>query len=872
MEAIYNPQAIEATVQKFWTDNDTFKAIEDESKEKFYCLAMFPYPSGRLHMGHVRNYSLGDVISRYQRMQGKNVMQPMGWDAFGLPAENAAIKNKSAPGKWTYQNIDYMRNQLKSLGFGYDWSRELATCKPDYYRWEQWFFTKLYEKGLVYKKNATVNWDPVDQTVLANEQVIDGRGWRSGAIVEKKAIPQWFIKITDYAQELLDDLDQLTDWPEQVKTMQRNWIGRSQGVEMTFQVDGLVEDKQQSFDIYTTRPDTLMGVTYVALAAEHPLALIAAKENPALADFILACKGNQTTEADMATMEKKGVDTGLKAIHPLTGELVPVWAANFVLMDYGSGAVMSVPGHDQRDYEFATKYGLAITQVISTSKESGAENDNIAKTAITEKGILINSGEFDGLDFDGAFKAISEKLISENKGKVTTNFRLRDWGVSRQRYWGTPIPMVNLANGESVPVPINELPVVLPEDVVMNGVTSPIKDDPQWAKTTFNGEDALRETDTFDTFMESSWYYARYCSPNDDSQMIDPAKANYWLPVDQYIGGIEHAILHLLYSRFFHKLLRDVGLVQGDEPYKKLLCQGMVLAETYYREADNGAQEWIAPTDVEVLERDDKGHVTLAISKLDGLPVLSAGMSKMSKSKNNGIDPQSVIEKYGADTVRLFIMFTSPPEQTLEWSDAGVEGAHRFVKRVYKLVHDTVGTCQGNSYDLSGLTLNSAQKKLRRELHKTIAKVTDDVGRRNTFNTAIAAIMELMNHLSKAPVKSDEDKAVMFEALRAVVLMLTPITPHMCHYLWQTIGNSNTDVEDAPWPTIDNSALVEDEKLIIVQVNGKLRAKITVAADASKETVEALGLSDENVVKFTTDKTIRKVIYIPGKILNIVAN
>jgi leucyl-tRNA synthetase len=799
-------------------------------------------------------------------MQGKNVMQPMGWDAFGLPAENAAIKNKSAPGKWTYQNIDYMRNQLKSLGFGYDWSRELATCKPDYYRWEQWFFTKLYEKGLVYKKNATVNWDPVDQTVLANEQVIDGRGWRSGAIVEKKAIPQWFIKITDYAQELLDDLDQLTDWPEQVKTMQRNWIGRSQGVEMTFQVDGLVEGKQQSFDIYTTRPDTLMGVTYVALAAEHPLALIAAKENPALAEFIKECKGNQTTEADMATMEKKGVDTGFKAIHPITGELVPVWTANFVLMDYGSGAVMSVPGHDQRDYEFATKYGLAITQVIS-----GSESDDIAKAAITEKGTLINSAEFDGLDFDGAFKAISEKLISENKGKVTTNFRLRDWGVSRQRYWGTPIPMVNLANGESVAVPTNELPVVLPEDVVMNGVTSPIKDDPQWAKTTFNGEDALRETDTFDTFMESSWYYARYCSPNDDSQMIDPAKANYWLPVDQYIGGIEHAILHLLYSRFFHKLLRDVGLVQGDEPYKKLLCQGMVLAETFYREADNGAQEWISPSDVTV-ERDDKGNVTAAISKIDGEAVLSAGMSKMSKSKNNGIDPQSVIEKYGADTVRLFIMFTSPPEQTLEWSDAGVEGAHRFVKRVYKLVHDTVEACQGNSYDLSGLTLNSAQKNLRRELHKTIAKVTDDIGRRNTFNTAIAAIMELMNHLSKAPMKSDEDKAVMFEALRAVVLMLTPITPHMCHYLWQTIGNSNTDVEDAPWPTIDNSALVEDEKLIIVQVNGKLRAKITVAADASKETVEALGLSDENVVKFTTDKTIRKVIYIPGKILNIVAN
>ena len=866
MEAIYNPQAIEATVQKFWTDNNTFKAIEDNSKEKFYCLAMFPYPSGRLHMGHVRNYSLGDVISRYQRMQGKNVMQPMGWDAFGLPAENAAIKNKSAPGKWTYQNIDYMRNQLKSLGFGYDWDRELATCKQDYYRWEQWFFTKLYEKGLVYKKNATVNWDPVDQTVLANEQVIDGRGWRSGAIVEKKEIPQWFIKITDYAQELLDDLDQLTDWPEQVKTMQRNWIGRSQGVEMTFKVDALVEGKQESFDIYTTRPDTLMGVTYVALAAEHPLALTAAKENADVAEFIKECKGNQTTEADMATMEKKGVDTGLKAIHPLTGELVPVWAANFVLMDYGSGAVMSVPGHDQRDYEFATKYGLEITQVIE-----GQDGDDIATAAITEKSTLINSGEFDGLDFEQAFKAISDKLISENKGNVTTNFRLRDWGVSRQRYWGTPIPMINLANGESVPVPESELPVVLPEDVVMNGVTSPIKDDPQWAKTTYNGEDALRETDTFDTFMESSWYYARYCSPNDDSQMLDPEKANYWLPVDQYIGGIEHAILHLLYSRFFHKLLRDVGLVQCDEPYKKLLCQGMVLADTYYREADNGAQEWIAPSDVTV-ERDEKGHVSSAISKTDGEAVISAGMSKMSKSKNNGIDPQEVISKYGADTVRLFIMFTSPPEQTLEWSDAGVEGAHRFVKRVYKIVHDFIEAKGDEELSTEGLTLNSDQKKLRRELHKAITKVTDDIGRRNTFNTAIAAIMELMNHLSKAPMKTAQDKAVMLESLRAVVLMLTPITPHMCHYLWNKIDASDVAVEDAQWPIVDESALVEDEKLIIVQVNGKLRAKITVSADATKETVEEVGLADAGVVKFTAGKTIRKVIYIPGKLLNIVAN
>lgn len=861
MESTYNPQAIEAEVQQFWQDNQTFKAQEKPGQEKFYCLSMFPYPSGRLHMGHVRNYSLGDVISRYQRMQGKNVMQPMGWDAFGLPAENAAIKNNSAPAKWTYQNIDYMRNQLKSLGFGYDWDRELATCRKDYYRWEQWFFTKLYEKGLVYKKNATVNWDPVDQTVLANEQVIDGRGWRSGALVERKEIPQWFIKITDYAEELLNDLDQLDGWPEQVKTMQRNWIGRSEGVEMTFKVAN--SDSDESFDIYTTRPDTLMGVTYVALAATHPLSVKASQNNPALADFIAECKNTKTSEADVATIEKKGVDTGLKAIHPLTGEEVPVWAANFVLMDYGSGAVMSVPGHDQRDFEFANAYGLPIKQVIA-----GGENDDISKAAITEKGTLINSGQFDGLDFDAAFKAISDELIAQGKGKVTVNYRLRDWGVSRQRYWGTPIPMINLANGESVPVPEDQLPVELPEDVVMNGVTSPIKDDPEWAKTTYNGEAALRETDTFDTFMESSWYYARYCSPENDTGMLDPEKANYWLPVDQYIGGIEHAILHLLYSRFFHKLLRDVGLVDSDEPFKSLLCQGMVLADTYYREAENGAQDWIAPSDVEVT-RNDKGQVETAISKLDGEPVISAGMSKMSKSKNNGIDPQQVIEQYGADTVRLFIMFTSPPEQTLEWSDSGVEGAHRFLKRVWKLVADfNAGETKPS---LEGLTLNSAQKQLRRELHKTIAKVSDDIGRRNTFNTAIAAIMELMNHLTKAKLDSDEDRAVMLEAIRSVILMLTPIVPHLSHHLWQLVGDGNT-VEDTLWPTVDESALVEDEKLIIVQVNGKLRAKLTVTADASQESVEQLALGEENVSKFTDGKTIRKVIYVPGKLLNIVAN
>ncbi len=859
MESTYNPKSIEAQVQQYWTENKTFQAVEKPGKEKFYCLAMFPYPSGRLHMGHVRNYSLGDVIARYQRMQGKNVMQPMGWDAFGLPAENAAIKHNSAPAKWTYQNIDYMRNQLKSLGFGFDWNRELATCQKDYYRWEQWFFTKLYEKGLVYKKNATVNWDPVDQTVLANEQVIDGRGWRSGAIVERKEIPQWFIKITDYAEELLTDLDQLTDWPEQVKTMQRNWIGRSEGVEMTFKVSG----SDETFDIYTTRPDTLMGVTYVALAAQHPLALAAAKDNSELAAFIDECKNSKTTEADMATMEKKGVDTGLKAVHPITGEQVSVWAANFVLMDYGSGAVMSVPGHDQRDWEFATAYGLPIKQVIT-----GTEDESIETAAITEKGTLINSGEFDGLDFDAAFKAISDKLISEGKGKVTVNYRLRDWGVSRQRYWGTPIPMINLENGESVPVPEDQLPVELPEDVIMNGVTSPIKDDPAWAKTTYNGQDALRETDTFDTFMESSWYYARFCSPDNETGMLDPEKANYWLPVDQYIGGIEHAILHLLYARFFHKLLRDVGLVESDEPFKSLLCQGMVLADTYYREADNGAQEWISPSDVSV-ERNEKGQVTSAVSKVDGLPVTSAGMSKMSKSKNNGIDPHEVIDLYGADTVRLFIMFTSPPEQTLEWSDSGVEGAHRFLKRVWKLAFDF--NEKGAAPSLDGLSLNSEQKKLRRELHKTIGKVSDDIGRRNTFNTAIAAIMELMNHLTKASMESDADRAVMGEAVRAVVLMLTPIVPHMSHHLWNIIGDGNA-VEDTLWPVVDENALVEDEKLIIVQVNGKLRAKITVSAALAQDEVEKIAYSDDNVSKFIVDKTIRKVIYVPGKLLNIVAN
>jgi leucyl-tRNA synthetase len=861
MQEQYNPQQIETVLQQQWEQTNAFKVTEDANKEKFYCLSMFPYPSGRLHMGHVRNYTIGDVVSRFQRMQGKNVMQPMGWDAFGLPAENAAINNKTAPAKWTYENIDYMRTQLKRLGFGYDWSREVATCKPEYYKWEQWFFTKLYEKGLVYKKMATVNWDPVDQCVLANEQVIDGRGWRSGALVEQRELAQWFIKITAYAEELLQDLEQLDGWPEQVKTMQKNWIGRSEGVEIRFDIAG----SSQSLSVYTTRPDTLYGVTYVAVAAQHPLAQQAAATNPALAAFIEDCKGGKMAEAELATMEKKGCATGIYAVHPLTGEQVPVWVANFVLMDYGSGAVMAVPGHDQRDYEFATKYDLPIKQVVAPV-DGAAQQCDLSQAAYTEKGVLINSAEFDGLAFEQAFNAIATKLAAMGRGEVKVNYRLRDWGVSRQRYWGTPIPMLNLADGSVVPVPEDQLPVRLPEDVVMDGVTSPIKADPEWAKTTYNGSDAFHETDTFDTFMESSWYYARYCSPDHDKAMLDPAKANYWLPVDQYIGGIEHAILHLLYARFFHKLLRDVGLVSTDEPFKRLLCQGMVLAETFYRDTDNGGKQWFSPADVTV-QRDDKGRILTAILNTDGLPVVASGMSKMSKSKNNGIDPQKVIDQYGADTVRLFMMFTAPPEQTLEWSDSAVEGAHRFIKRIYTLVSDFAAA--GSVGPLDILALNNEQKTLRRELHKTIAKVSDDIGRRYTFNTAIAAVMELSNKLQKASLATELDRAVMQEAVLALLQLLNPITPHVAQYLWSQLGQSQS-IEQTPWPVADEAAMVEDEKLVVVQVNGKVRGKVTVAANATEDAVLAMAKTDDNVSRHLEGVSVRKVIYVPGKLLNLV--
>ncbi|SDZ95250.1 leucine--tRNA ligase [Microbulbifer marinus] len=864
MEEQYNPSAVEASAQQYWEDQQSFEVQEDASREKFYCLSMFPYPSGKLHMGHVRNYTITDVISRYQRMQGKNVLHPMGWDAFGLPAENAAIQNKTAPAKWTYANIDYMKGQLKALGFGFDWSRELATCQPSYYRWEQWFFTRLYEKGLVYKKNSAVNWCPHDQTVLANEQVEDGCCWRCGTTVERRELAQWFIKITDYAEELLNDLDQLPHWPEQVRTMQRNWIGKSKGVELSFALPKTIAGVDH-FDVYTTRPDTLMGVTYVSLAAEHPIALELAQSNAELQAFIAECKKQSLSEADMATMEKKGMDTGLVAIHPITGEEVPVWVANYVLMDYGSGAVMAVPAHDQRDWEFARKYGLPIKQVIEPTDGAAIDLD---QEAFTDKGQLVNSGGFDGLDFESAFNAIADALSAGGKGRVTTNYRLRDWGVSRQRYWGAPIPMFNLPDGGEIPVPADKLPILLPEDVELDGVQSPIKADPEWRKDDLNGEPVERETDTFDTFMESSWYYARYTCPDFDQGMLDPERANYWLPVDQYVGGIEHAILHLLYARFFHKLMRDEGLVDSDEPFKQLLCQGMVLAESFYKEVD-GHKVWINPADVDV-ERDDKGKPIKAVERATGEEVVTGGVVKMSKSKNNGIDPHAAVEQYGADTVRLFTMFAAPPEQTLEWHDAGVEGASRFLRKLWKTVHGHIAAGDGGvEFDASALS--DKQQQLRRKTHETIQKVGDDYGRRQTFNTAVAAVMELLNEVNKlAERDSSQGLAVEREALQAAVLLLAPVTPHICHQLWQALGNS-APLVDAQWPLVDENALVRSSITLVVQVNGKVRAKLDVPAEADKETLEKMALSNDNVQKFIGDATVRKVIVVPGKLVNIVA-
>ena len=850
MDKQYNPQNVETQAQQFWRDNQTFKASEDADKEKFYCLSMFPYPSGKLHMGHVRNYTIGDVISRYQRMLGKNVLQPMGWDAFGLPAENAAIKNNKPPAEWTYANIDYMKGQLNRLGFGYDWDRELATCDPDYYKWEQWLFTRLIEKGMAYQKQATVNWDPVDQTVLANEQVIDGRGWRSGAVVEKRDIKQWFLKISDYSQELLDDLDKLPDWPERVITMQRNWIGRSVGLQMQF---GL-QNTDETLDIFTTRPDTLMGVTYVAVAAEHPLAKQAATDNTELQAFIEECKLGGTSEAELETMEKKGFPLGINAIHPVTGELVPVFAANFVLMSYGSGAVMAVPGHDQRDWEFADKYGIDKKQVIfpADGSEIGIED-----SAYVEKGVLKNSAEFDGLSSEKAFDAIADWLESNNKGQRQVNFRLRDWGVSRQRYWGCPIPVIHQENGEVRPA--DEFPVKLPEDVVVDGSGSPLKNMPEFTDLA-NGE--KRETDTFDTFFESSWYYARYCCPDADQSMLDE-RANYWLPVDQYVGGIEHAILHLLYARFFNKLMRDEGLIDNDEPFSRLLTQGMVIAETYYRENEDGSKDWFNPADVEV-ERDNKGKVTRAVLSSDGKPVTAGGIEKMSKSKNNGVDPQDLIDRYGADTVRLYTMFTAPPDQSLEWSDEGVEGAHRFLKRLWNLAAEMTDQDYTMPADLPDTV-----KNLRREVHTALKKALFDFERQQ-YNTVVSSCMTMVNALYKLD-QSDADKAVLREGMSIVLRLLAPIAPHVTHHLWTTLGYGN-NILSAGWPELDESALTQDSIDYVIQVNGKVRAKIKVAADADKQTVEDMAKTNENVQRFLEGVTIRKVIVVPNKLVNIVAN
>jgi leucyl-tRNA synthetase len=871
MQEQYSPAQVEKAAQEKWQTKQVFRAVEDSSKPKYYCLSMFPYPSGKLHMGHVRNYTIGDVLSRFYRLNGYNVMQPMGWDAFGLPAENAAMKNNVAPAAWTYDNIAYMTQQLKSLGLAIDWEREVTTCKPDYYRWEQWLFTRLFEKGVIYKKNGVVNWDPVDQTVLANEQVIDGRGWRSGALVEKREIPMYYFRITAYADELLSSLDNLPGWPEQVKTMQRNWIGKSFGAEIAFDydIDSIGESGQ--LKVYTTRPDTLMGATYVAVAAEHPLATRAAEKNPALAAFIAECKAGSVAEADVATMEKKGMQTGEFVIHPLTGAKLPVWVANYVLWGYGEGAVMAVPAHDERDFEFANKYSLPIKQVYAPAS---GDNDFDSKqwrdwyAAKDDSISSVNCGKYDGKGFTAAFDAIVADLEANGHGTRRTQFRLRDWGISRQRYWGCPIPIIHCACCGDVPVPAEQLPVVLPENVVPDGAGSPLAKMPEFYETTCPkcGGAAKRETDTMDTFVESSWYFARYASPTFDGGMVDKAAANYWLPVDQYIGGIEHAILHLLYARFFNKLMRDEGLLSHDEPFTNLLTQGMVIAETFYRNLPDGKKDWFNPADVEI-ERDAKGKTIGAILKTDGLPVEIGGTEKMSKSKNNGVDPQELIEQYGADTARLFMMFAAPPEQSLEWSDAGVEGGYRFLKRLWKIVHDHVSAGVVAKYTAG--ELNAAQKALRFQLHSAIQKITDDYGRRKQFNTAIAACMELLNNYGKTDLSGDVGRAVAQEVLETAVILLSPIIPHACEALWSEL-RAGSELLDQAWPQADATALVQDEIELVVQVNGKLRGNITVAKDADKAAIEALALANPQVQKFIEGQPIKKLIVVPGRLINIV--
>lgn len=860
----YDASAIEPKIQQDWEQRKTFKVADQVEGKHRYILSMFPYPSGKLHMGHVRNYTIGDVLSRFYRLKGETVLQPMGWDAFGLPAENAAIAHKVAPAKWTFENIDYMRNQLKSLGLAVDWDREFATCTPEYYRWEQWLFIQLYKKGLIYRKLSTVNWDPVDQTVLANEQVENGRGWRSGALVEKRDIPMYYFKITDYAQELLDDLDTLQDgWPQQVLTMQRNWIGRSQGMDITFPSPS-DSPYQDPVTIFTTRPDTLMGASYLAVAAEHPLATLASENNPQLQAFIQECRQGSVAEADLATAEKKGMPTGFFVTHPITQQKVPVWVANYVLMSYGSGAVMGVPSHDERDFEFANKYGLPIQQVIDVDNQA-YDDKNWAEWYGSKSGTLVNSGEFNGLTFEQAFDAILAKLEPQGLASKKIQFRLRDWGVSRQRYWGCPIPMINCEKCGSVPVPEEQLPVILPTDVVPDGTGNPLNKMPEFYQTTCPccGSEARRETDTLDTFVESSWYYARYASPNYQQGMVESNAAQTWLPVNQYIGGVEHAILHLLYARFFHKLMRDEGLVQGNEPFARLLTQGMVLSDAYYQEQGD-KKIWINPADVQ-LQKDEKGRILSATLKADGSPVKLGGLEKMSKSKNNGVDPQAIIDQFGADTARVFMMFAAPADQSLEWSDAGIEGSNRFLKRVWRLVA-TFLEQNPQTAPVNIANLSKDGQELRRKTHETIQKVGDDIERRQSFNTAVAALMELLNSISKFNAQNSDDIAIQKEAIIHLLTMLSPFAPHLSQTLLASFG---IDATSSLFPEVDETALKRNTQTIVVQVNGKLRGKLEVAVDISKEDLLAQAKALPEVQSYL-ENGIKKEIVVPNKLVSFV--
>jgi leucyl-tRNA synthetase len=880
MQERYDPAAVESQARAHWDATRAFEVTEDPARPKYYCLCMFPYPSGRLHMGHVRNYTIGDVISRFMRKQGYNVLQPMGWDAFGLPAENAAIANGVPPAKWTYDNIAYMKGQLQSLGFALDWSRELATCQPEYYHWNQWLFLRMLEKGIAYKKTGVVNWDPIDQTVLANEQVIDGKGWRTGATVEKREIPMYYLRITDYSQDLLSALDTLTQWPERVRTMQANWIGKSEGVRVGFPYE--LDGEKHTLNVFTTRADTLMGVTFCAVAAEHALATHAAKGNPELTAFIEECKKGTAMEAELAVMEKKGMPTGLFVTHPLTGEKVPVWVGNYVLMTYGEGAVMGVPAHDERDFEFANKYGLPIRQVIAEGARHEAQGVSQSVPGSgpspfsssqwqdwygAKSGVCINSGKYDGLSYSEAVDAIAADLKAKGLGDKQVQWRLRDWGISRQRYWGCPIPLIHCPTCGDVPVPDKDLPVVLPEGLVPDGSGNPLNKFPEFyqCKCPQCGSDARRETDTMDTFVDSSWYFMRFACPGNDQAMVDE-RADYWMAVDQYIGGIEHAILHLLYSRFWTRVMKDLGLVKVAEPFRNMLTQGMVLNDIYSRRAADGRVQYFNPADVEV-QTDAKGTRTGAILRADGQAVDWEGMRTMSKSKNNGVDPQKLVNEYGADSIRLFMMFKAPPEDTLEWSDDGVEGAARFMRKLWRTVHEHFEGGLTQTLDVGSLT--DAQRDLRRAAHATLAKVTDDIGRRRIFNTAIAAVMELMNTLAKFEDKTPQGRALVQETLELAVQMLSPIIPHATHVMWQALGHGDSLIDRA-WPQPDPQALVQDTLELVVQVNGKLRSHITVPAAADKAEVEKIALADANVQRWMEGKPARKVIVVLRKLVNVV--